>query len=92
MLADESGLVTLVHSSSTSPTIINMRMLGLRPTMAGDLPAAAHYGVISRVMRAMQDKVLLRVLVRIRIACGGGWHRPRPLVIVLLVVQGLRVH
>ena len=69
-----------------------MRMLGWRPTMTRDLPAATHYGVIGRVMRAMQDKVLLRVLVRNRIACGGGrWQRPHPLVIVLMV-QGLRVH
>ena len=93
VLADESGLVTLdplVHSS-TSSAIHAMRMLGGRPTMAGDLPAATHYGVIGRVMRAMQDEVLLRVLVRNRIACGR-WQRPHPLVIVLLVVQGLRVH
>jgi hypothetical protein len=40
----------------------------------------------------MQDKVLLRVLVRNRIACGGRWQWPHPLVIVLVVVQGLRVH
>ncbi len=58
--------------------------------MAGDLTAATHYGVVGRIMRAMQDKVLL-VLVRNWIACScSGWQCPHPLVIVL-VVQGLRM-
>ena len=68
-------------------------MLGCDPTMAGDLTTATHDGVVGRIMRAMQDKVL-RVLVRNRIACGGvgggGWQCPDPLVIIL-VVQGLRM-
>jgi hypothetical protein len=93
VLADESGLIALTHlvHSSTYSTIHTMGLLGWCPTMAGDLTTATHYGVIGRVMRAMQDKVL-GVLVRNLIACGGcGWQRFRPLVIVL-VMQGLRVH
>ena len=92
VLADESGLVTLTHlvQSSTSSTIHTREILRGRPSMAGDLTTATHYGVIGRVMRRMHDKVL-RVLVRNRIACrGGGWQRPYSLVIVL-VIQGLRV-
>jgi hypothetical protein len=88
--ADESGLVTqarLVRSSTTSTINDRGDILGWGPAMAGDLAAATYDGIIGRVMRAMQDKVL-RVLVRIRIACG--WQWPHPLV-VILVVQGLRV-
>jgi len=87
--ADESGLVTqarLVRSSTTS-TINDRYILGWGPAMAGDLAAATYDGIIGRVMRAMQDKVL-RVLVSTRVACGWQWLHP---LVVILVVQGLRV-
>jgi len=88
--ADESGLVTharLVRSSTTS-TINDRDILGWGPAMAGDLAAATYDGIIGRVMRAMQDKVLRVLVVSPRVACG--WQWPHSLV-VILVVQGLRV-